>query len=775
MKLWLCRGSSVVERKPEELSVVGSIPTLGTMFCDFFSFFKNFSIKLHGSVWIKKIKIVYQSMVFFIDFFTINCVVRYFNIVNVYMKKIILFLLPLLLLQTYVSAISSVSLRQWTEKHKLLALLSGGLAVGGISWLMWHLLKTRGKASQIIQIKEQEVKQGVFDKSQFVTYKSVLEGFQLLKYFYSDHQNKDVILNEIMNAKDGGKIVKIIRKDENKIQNSREFEDNKLLIKTILTYKKFKANFKFQNELIAYKKKLFFYINNYDERYWGIYKNQGQSENMYGKILQLICLYFAEYSTMIFENFLQQQVQNSPDRTLKSALEKLNQNIEKSYENIIKIDAGYKKSLFSELYTFELIDLGIKYSEFSKYINDIKIKINSSLQQNITIEKSTKFQENVSLKTYIELLEKECDNNMNTILASLYNAMVDTINQDTALMNYLLLFYPFKLFYFNQDIQNNVFFTERKNDSPVTGGNFYSKLIEICINRLISGKALKTINLFDSNFFNQIKAWIEKIYEKKIESTDLLAHKFILKDSLLPEKIFTKAIEIAKERMVINNFLDKVDERMYFFCNNSEVLYQLCRFYDFKNKKAYEDQELIFFKLMQKIKNGEQTPDTIQRLARGYGYGDKSDFNKYNLLYMSYIVWLKFATNYQLRDLLLKTENKKIQEIAKNDEFWGVGKTGSGKNNLGKLLQYIRYCFASGVDFISEIRGRDNDYLEDLYNKHNNSVKTDNLVNFYEGTEGMYSTYETKQYSNFYQEHNLILIHDKFLEDIADLRSPLPQ
>ncbi len=26
----MCRGSSVVERKPEELGVVGSIPTLGT-------------------------------------------------------------------------------------------------------------------------------------------------------------------------------------------------------------------------------------------------------------------------------------------------------------------------------------------------------------------------------------------------------------------------------------------------------------------------------------------------------------------------------------------------------------------------------------------------------------------------------------------------------------------------------------------------------------------------------------------------------------------------
>ena len=30
IKSTICRGSSVVERKPEELSVVGSIPTLGT-------------------------------------------------------------------------------------------------------------------------------------------------------------------------------------------------------------------------------------------------------------------------------------------------------------------------------------------------------------------------------------------------------------------------------------------------------------------------------------------------------------------------------------------------------------------------------------------------------------------------------------------------------------------------------------------------------------------------------------------------------------------------
>lgn len=44
----------------------------------------------------------------------------------------------------------------------------------------------------------------------------------------------------------------------------------------------------------------------------------------------------------------------------------------------------------------------------------------------------------------------------------------------------------------------------------------------------------------------------------------------------------------------------------------------------------------------------------------------------------------------QMAALLKQTGDKKLYEASPYDDFWGVGKDGTGANNLGKLLEHVR-------------------------------------------------------------------------------------
>lgn len=58
------------------------------------------------------------------------------------------------------------------------------------------------------------------------------------------------------------------------------------------------------------------------------------------------------------------------------------------------------------------------------------------------------------------------------------------------------------------------------------------------------------------------------------------------------------------------------------------------------------------------------------------------------------IVFDKFWRNRDIRDKLIETNNKYLEETNSwGDEYWGVNyKTGIGANNLGKILMKVREC-----------------------------------------------------------------------------------
>lgn len=57
---------------------------------------------------------------------------------------------------------------------------------------------------------------------------------------------------------------------------------------------------------------------------------------------------------------------------------------------------------------------------------------------------------------------------------------------------------------------------------------------------------------------------------------------------------------------------------------------------------------------------------------------------------MKVAIEAKFKQNPALRDLLVSTKGKVLQEASPTDKYWGIGKAGNGKNRLGVLLMKLR-------------------------------------------------------------------------------------
>ncbi len=78
--------------------------------------------------------------------------------------------------------------------------------------------------------------------------------------------------------------------------------------------------------------------------------------------------------------------------------------------------------------------------------------------------------------------------------------------------------------------------------------------------------------------------------------------------------------------------------------------------------------------------------------AKAYGRKNptRDGWDRMKIDVMSSVVWDKFHRNIALREKLLATGDKYIEETNHwNDTFWGVC-NGKGHNNLGKILMGIR-------------------------------------------------------------------------------------
>ena len=110
----------------------------------------------------------------------------------------------------------------------------------------------------------------------------------------------------------------------------------------------------------------------------------------------------------------------------------------------------------------------------------------------------------------------------------------------------------------------------------------------------------------------------------------------------------------------------------------SEHYYQACKF----------KRDSTVFTLIQQSK----TPTEAKNLAYSFDV-DYKDWENRKILFMYNALIAKFRQNEKLKELLLTTKNRYIIEKAVDDEYWGRGKEGNGKNILGRLLMYVRDSF----------------------------------------------------------------------------------
>jgi N-glycosidase YbiA len=91
----------------------------------------------------------------------------------------------------------------------------------------------------------------------------------------------------------------------------------------------------------------------------------------------------------------------------------------------------------------------------------------------------------------------------------------------------------------------------------------------------------------------------------------------------------------------------------------------------------------------EKIRNAN-SPMLAARLGRDRKQKLRRDWESAKDSIMRAAVLAKFTQHTELRDLLLSTGNAKIVEHTENDDYWGDGGDGRGKNMLGRILMQVR-------------------------------------------------------------------------------------
>lgn len=84
------------------------------------------------------------------------------------------------------------------------------------------------------------------------------------------------------------------------------------------------------------------------------------------------------------------------------------------------------------------------------------------------------------------------------------------------------------------------------------------------------------------------------------------------------------------------------------------------------------------------------SPAKAKSLGRSRAHPLREDWEQVKDDVMRRAVHRKFETHRVLRELLLSTGEEELAENAPRDYYWGCGKTGTGKNMLGKILMEVR-------------------------------------------------------------------------------------
>jgi len=84
------------------------------------------------------------------------------------------------------------------------------------------------------------------------------------------------------------------------------------------------------------------------------------------------------------------------------------------------------------------------------------------------------------------------------------------------------------------------------------------------------------------------------------------------------------------------------------------------------------------------------TPAKAKKLGKTRSIYFRNDWANFRNEVMLKGVRAKFEQNAELMDMLRSTEGCELREKAFWDGYWGTGRSGNGKNKMGKILELIR-------------------------------------------------------------------------------------
>ena len=84
------------------------------------------------------------------------------------------------------------------------------------------------------------------------------------------------------------------------------------------------------------------------------------------------------------------------------------------------------------------------------------------------------------------------------------------------------------------------------------------------------------------------------------------------------------------------------------------------------------------------------TPKDTKTLGRSRKVPLRSDWEEAKDEIMFEACLKKFQTHKTLKELLLSTGDEELVEAAPMDYYWGCGKSSTGQNKLGKILERVR-------------------------------------------------------------------------------------
>lgn len=125
------------------------------------------------------------------------------------------------------------------------------------------------------------------------------------------------------------------------------------------------------------------------------------------------------------------------------------------------------------------------------------------------------------------------------------------------------------------------------------------------------------------------------------------------------------------------------------FSNFSAHGFMLDDLYWATSEHYFQAQKFIGTAYLEKVRQAK-TPKDAANMGRARSLPLRSDWEQVKDDVMRKAVLQKFKAHADIREILLATGDEVLVENSPIDYYWGCGKDGSGKNNLGQLLMEVR-------------------------------------------------------------------------------------